>query len=152
MGLDATGLGILTAAPGVGSLISSLVLASLGNFRGKGRLLLGGGIAMGLALVLFANAQGFWLVLFLLAVVGAAGNVCMVTNQALIQINCADRFLGRVMSMYMMAFGMTRLGNIPSGALVDRFGVSLVIAVQGGLFAVIALVVLALTSRIRELE
>ena len=127
MGLDATGLGILTAAPGVGSLISSLTLASLGNYRGKGKLLLGGGIVMGTALVLFANTQRFALVMFLLAIVGAAGNVCMVTNQALIQINCVDRFLGRVMSMYMMAFGLTRLGSIPSGALVDRFGVSAVV-------------------------
>ena len=41
MQLDASGLGILVAAPGVGSLISSLVMASMGDFQGKGKVLSG---------------------------------------------------------------------------------------------------------------
>jgi hypothetical protein len=86
--MDATGLGVLVAAPGMGSLISPLMLASLGDFQGKGRLLLGAGVAMGLSLVLFANVQVFALVLLLLAVVGAANNICMVTNRTLLQMNC----------------------------------------------------------------
>jgi MFS family permease len=151
MGLDASGLGILTAAPGTGSLISSFVLASLGDFRSKGKLLLVSGLVMGLALVGFASTQSFVLALALLAIVGAASNVCMVTNQTLIQVNCDDQFLGRAMSMYMMTFGLTRLGTIPAGGIADNVGVSLVILVQGVLFSLIALLVL-LRPGIRRLE
>jgi predicted MFS family arabinose efflux permease len=151
MGLDAAGLGILTAAPGTGSLISSIILASLGNFRSKGKLLLVSALVMGLALVGFASTQSFWLALLLLAVVGAAGNVCMVTNRTLIQVNCEDQYLGRAMSMYMMTFGLTRLGTIPMGAIADEVGVSLVILAQSGLFVLVS--VLSLLRRgIRRLE
>ena len=151
MGLDASGLGILLAAPGIGSLISAFVLASLGDFRSKGKLLLVSGLVMGLALVGFASTQSFVLALVLLGIVGAASNVCMVTNRTLIQLNCEDQFLGRAMSMYLMTFGLTRLGTIPAGGIADNVGVSLVILVQGALFALVALLVL-LRPGIRRLE
>ena len=69
---------------------------------------------MGLGLVWFANSQVFLLVLILLAVIGAASNVCMVTNRTLLQISCDAPYLGRVMSAYMMMFGMTMLGTMPA--------------------------------------
>jgi predicted MFS family arabinose efflux permease len=137
MGLDASGLGILLAAPGVGSLLSSLALASLGDYQRKGVLLLTSGIVMGAALALFGNVQTFWVVLVLLAIVGGAGNICMVTNRTLLQLNCEPAYLGRVMSAYMMMFGLTQLGTMPTGAVADRFGVPIVITVQGALFALV---------------
>jgi predicted MFS family arabinose efflux permease len=137
MGLDASGLGILLAAPGAGSLISSLALASLGDYQRKGVLLLVSGVAMGVALALFGNVQLFWLVLVLLAIVGGASNVCMVTNRTLLQLNCEPAYLGRVMSAYMMMFGLTQLGTMPAGVVADHFGVPIVVAVQGTLFALV---------------
>jgi Na+/melibiose symporter-like transporter len=152
MGLDATGLGLLLSAPGVGSLISSLTMASLGNFRGKGRLLLISGIVMGASLVAFGNARSFALVLVLLAIVGAASNVCMVTNRTLLQLNCDPPYLGRLMSAYMMMFGLTQLGTMPAGAIADTLGVPLVITVQGALFAVVFVAIWAMGRKIRALE
>ena len=152
MGLDATGLGILISAPGVGSLISSLIMASLGNFKGKGKILLGAGVVMGLALVGFGNVQSFWLVLALLAIVGAASNVCMVTNRTLLQLNCDSPYLGRLMSAYMMMFGLTQLGTMPAGAIADAMGVPLVITVQGALFALIFVVLWVVGRKIKALD
>ena len=152
MGMDAQGLGILMSAPSVGSLISSLSLASLKEFRGKGKLLLVAGIVMGLSILLFSNVRSFALVLFFLAVVGAASNVCMVANQILLQVSCEDRLRGRVMSMYMMMFGLTQLVTIPAGAVADRLGVVLVLTLQGGLFALVYVLVLLLGPKIRRLE
>ena len=152
MHLDASGLGILVAAPGVGSLISSLVMASLGDFQGKGKLLLGSGIILGMSLFLFANTQGFVLVLILLAIVGAASNICMVTNRILLQVNCEAPYLGRLMSAYMMMFGLTQLGTIPVGAFADRFGVPAVLAVLGTLFVLAIVLVWVMQPRIKQLE
>jgi MFS family permease len=151
MQMDATGLGILVAAPGVGSLISSLTLASLGDFRSKGKLLLGSAVALGVAIVLFSNTQVFALVLVLLGVVGAAGNVAMVTNRALLQVNCDASYLGRVMSGYMMMFGLTQLVTIPVGAFADRYGVPLALTVMGALLVVVIAVVWVTQPRIRKL-
>ncbi|MBN1580226.1 MAG: MFS transporter [Anaerolineae bacterium] len=152
MGLDASGLGILIAAPGVGSLISSLIMASRGDFRGKGKILLGSGIVMGLALVWFANTQVFLLVLILLSIVGATSNICMVTNRTLLQLTCDSSYLGRVMSAYMMMFGLTQLGTMPAGAIADRWGVPLVITTQGVLFALTLFLVWLTQPRLKELE
>jgi drug/metabolite transporter superfamily protein YnfA len=95
--------------------------------------------------------RAFPLVLLLLAVVGVTGNVAMVTNQALLQMNCEHAFLGRVMSAYMMMFGLTSLGTMPSGTIADRAGVPIVITVQGALFALIMVLVLLLSPRLRRL-
>jgi MFS family permease len=152
MGLDARGLGILVGAPSVGSLISALVMASLGDFKGKGRILLVAGIALGLLVVGFATTQSFFLALAVLALVGAASNVCMVVNQALLQMSCESAFRGRVMSMYMMVFGLTQFGTMPFGALADAVGVSLVLGLGGGLFALVALSVFVFVPMIRRLE
>jgi MFS family permease len=151
MGLDAAGLGILLAAPGVGSLISSLALAALGDLRGKGRLLIGAGVTLGLFLVLFANVHAFVPVLVLLAVIGVAGNIAMVTNQALLQMNCEPAFLGRAMSTYMMMFGLSSLGTLPAGTIADRVGVPIVVTVQGALFVLIMALVALLSPHLRRL-
>ena len=77
---DASGLGILLAVPSIGSLIASLFLASLGDFQGKGRILLAAGLVMGLSLVAFANVRFFPLVILFLCIAGAMRNAAMITN------------------------------------------------------------------------
>jgi MFS family permease len=150
--LGARGLGILSAAPSVGSLLGSLALASLGDFQGKGRVLLGAGLAMGLALVGFANVQHFWLALLFLVVVGVARNATIITNQTLIQTNCTDEYRGRIMSMYMMTMGLLPLGTIPAGAMADRWGVPVALLVQGGLMAAVFAALWLARSRVRDLN
>ena len=137
MGYSASGLGRLTAAVSVGGLTSSLVLASLGDYQGKARLLLIGGITMGLSIVAYANLPVEGGVLVFLSIVGAAGTVCMVTNQTLLQEASADAYRGRVMSMYMMMFGLAQLGTMPLGALADVLGVQWVLTCQGLAMALI---------------
>jgi MFS family permease len=151
MRLDASGLGVLVAAPGVGSLISSLILASAGRFRGKGKLLLGSALVLGTAIALFANSEVIVVVLILLGIVGAAGNVCMVTNRLLLQVNCDAPYLGRVMSAYMMMFGLTQLITIPVGAFADSFGAPPVLTALGGLMVVVIVGVWVTQPRIRKL-
>ena len=152
MHLDARGLGVLVAAPGAGSLISALAMASLGDFKRKGRLMLGAGVVLGISLVTFANTQTFGLVLVLLALVGATSNICMVTNRTLLQENCEAPYLGRLMSAYMMMFGLTQLGTIPIGALTDRFGVPWMLTILGTLLVLAIATIWMTQPRIRRLS
>ena len=149
---DARGLGILSAAPSVGSLIGSLSLASLGDFRGKGKVLLISGLVMGLALVGFANARYLVPALLLLAIVGAGRNATIITNQTLLQVQSSDAYRGRMMSLYMMTIGLLPLGTIPAGAMADAWGVPVAIPVQGGLMAIIFAALWLARSRVRELS
>ncbi len=149
---DARGLGLLSAAPGLGSLIAAMSLASLGNYRRTGRLLLISGVALGVGLVAFANSRNMALILTALAIVGAASNSCMVGNQTLIQGNCIDRYRGRVLSIYMMTWGLTPLGTLPAGALADHYGVPLVVSAQGILCILSFVGLWFLQPRLRRLE
>ncbi len=128
-----------------------MAMASMGDFRGKGKLLLGSGVVLGVALVLFSNTQVFVLVLILLAIVGATSTICMVTNRILLQVNCDASYLGRLMSAYMMMFGLTQLGTIPVGAFADRFGVPEVLTVLGALLVLAIILVWVMQPRIRKL-
>jgi hypothetical protein len=52
----------------------------------------------------------------------------------------SDRtYHGRVMSIYMMTWSLSPLASLPIGALVDAFGVQQVVAVFGGIVAVVIL-------------
>lgn len=133
MGFEASGLGLLMAAPGVGALVSSLVVASLGDFRRKGLLLIASGILAGGALVLFAGIHYLPLTLLFLAAVGAGENNCMVVTSAMLQTYADPRYRARVMSMLMLVFGLSPLGTLPAGAIADRLGVPLVVGAQGAL-------------------
>lgn len=152
MGLEATGLGTLLAAPGLGSLIVAVLLASLGNFRGKGRLYILAGTFMGLALAVFSQVRSLPVALLSLGIVGAASNACMVVNQTLMQSYSDDGYRGRVMSVYMMMWGLTPLGTIPAGAVADRLGVSVVLMAQGVLLAASFVLAWLLNKRVRAMH
>jgi MFS family permease len=152
LALDARGLGLLVGMPSWGSLASSLALASLGSFREKGKLSLIAGVVLGLAIVAFANSQTLIVAAGLLVIVGASSQACIVTTQTLMQTNSAAEYRGRVMSMYMMMFGLTRLGNIPAGAAADSLGLSVVLALGGGLFALVCALIAVLIPSVRKLE
>ena len=76
----------------------------------------------------------------------------MVNNRILLQINCDAAYLGRLMSAYMMMFGLTQLGTIPIGAFADRFGVPAVLTILGTLFVLVNVVVWVTQPRIKKLQ
>lgn len=152
LGFDASGLGWLLAAPSIGSLVASLGLASLGDLGKKGRLLVGTCVVTGASLILWSNTEWFWLVFLGLVITGAAGNAAMVANNTLLQQGSEPAYRGRVMSVYMMVWGLTPFGSIPLGALADRLGVPFVVNLMGfGLVALTVIVAVAL-PKLRKLD
>jgi len=151
MGLDAAGLGLLMAASSVGSLISSFSVASSGDYRGKGKLLLVGGAIAGISLIFLVMTRSVPLAFLILIFVGAANSVCIITGSTLLQANCAPEFRGRVMGVDMMVWGLAPLGMLPAGALADRIGVAPVIGLQGALALLCFLALAFLTPRLRQL-
>lgn len=150
--LGARGLGLLSAAPGFGSLFGSLALASLGDFRGKGKVLLISGGVMGLGLVGFSNARHFAPAFLFLLLVEAARRGLIITSQTLVQVNCEDAYRGRIMAMYMMTIGFMPLGTVPAGAMADAWGVPVTLTLQGGLMAVFFIVLWLARSKVRTMD
>jgi len=152
LGVQELGFGFLMAMTGIGALIGSLVIANLGDFRRKGALSLVCGIAFGLTLILFANITSLYPALFVLMVVGAVSTSFMSVNNTLIQMNITDEVRGRVMSVYMMTFGLMPLGTLPAGAIAERWGAPIAVTIGGGILAVVVLLLTILRPNVRSLE
>ena len=110
------------------------------------------GVVLGAALILFAQVRWLPAVLISLALVGAMGNLCMVAIETLFQSVPWEEFRGRMMSVYMMSWGLSPLGTIPSGALADQIGVPAVVTMQGALLTLIYLAFALRRPQVRALE
>jgi MFS family permease len=135
------GLGLLNAAAGIGALLGSLVLASLGNYPHKARLQTYTGICFGVSLLGFAIAPSFGFALLILPVLGAASAAYMALNNTLVMEHTPREFYGRVMSVYMMTFSLMPLASVPYAALADEIGLRPTLAMAGALMAYIVAVV-----------
>jgi MFS family permease len=130
--LGAVRLGILMGAAGVGALLGALTLAVRSGTKGLGRwvaLCCGG---FGVSLVLFAFSKSFWLSVLLLLPVGYFNLLQMASSNTLIQVMVPDALRGRAMAVYSMMFmGLAPVGALLGGALSDRIGAPLTVALGG---------------------
>lgn len=114
-------LGMLISISGIGSLVGSLLVASLSNKR-RARILLYGALMMGIALLGFAASTHYWFSVFLLTFVGFGQAARMSLSNVLIQAYVADEFRGRVMSIYMLEMSFLSIALYPISVAADIFG------------------------------
>jgi MFS family permease len=120
---DSTTNGFLQSARGLGALLGALIIASMGRYRYKGRLLMIGAFIFPCMLLVFLSVR--WLPLALLALVGVGlGQMIMMnTSNAIVQTKTPDELRGRVMSIYTLSFfGFMPLGALLAGGLAARLG------------------------------
>jgi len=137
------GLGSLLAAFGVGALVGTLALATVGNVRRKGIILLGAAMFAGLAMVAFSQSRWMPLSLVTLTGVGAAHMMYMTLNNTILQTITPDHFRGRVMSLYMLDHGFVPLGGLMAGTLAEFYGSPMAILI-GGLATVVLILMVGL--------
>src|SRR6266478_1270077 len=128
----ARGLGILMGATGVGALLGALTLAFREGVKGLGRWVAWCSAGFGASLVVFAISHTFWISVILLFPVGYTIMLQMACSNTLIQVMVPDALRGRVMAVYSMMFmGMAPIGALLGGALSDRLGAPLTVAMGG---------------------
>jgi len=134
----ARGLGILMGATGVGALLGALTLALRSGVRGLGRWVAVCCVGFGVSLFLFAFSRHFSLSMVLLLPVGYFMMLQMACSNTLIQTMVPDSLRGRVMALYsMMIMGMAPFGAFFGGALADKLGAPVTVAI-GAVASVIA--------------
>ena len=130
--LGAVRLGILMGATGVGALLGALTLAVRSGVKGLSRWVTVCCAGFGLSLILFASSRSFWLSVLFLLPVGYFIMLQMASSNTLIQVMVPDQLRGRVMAIYSMMFmGMAPVGALLGGALSDRLGAPLTVAMGG---------------------
>jgi MFS family permease len=125
-------LGWLSAASGLGALISGFSLAMRGSTAGLARMVQIATAVLGAALVLFGFSHSLWLSLVLLVFAGFGLIQVASAANTIIQSLVSDDKRARVMSYYTMAFfGSAPFGSLLAGLLAHRFGAPDAVIVTG---------------------
>ena len=142
----AAGYGALTASIGIGAVIGALAIAlRASRIRARGKLMLAGGAAFGLLLILFSASRSLALSLALLALAGCAMIVNNALTNTLLQTSVPDHLRGRVMGFYSFVFvGMAPFGAFLFGVVAEQVGVPATIA-AGGAIVTVAVTIAAWT-------
>ena len=136
LGLDATGLGFLSASSGVGSTLGTLAVAGLGDFQKKGILLTGTALGSGVFLVMFALSPWFALSMVLVAIVGGCLMAYDVTMGTMLQLLSGDEMRGRVLGIYGLTFGFTPVGGFFVGSVATVLSAPIAVSL-GGILVVV---------------
>ncbi|THD57321.1 MAG: MFS transporter [Bradyrhizobium sp.] len=147
------GLGILRAAPAVGALLMTAVLARRAIRRRIGMRMFQAVIVFGVATVVFALSQWMWLSVVALAVLGAADTVSVVIRFSLVQLSTPNEMRGRVGAVnFLFINASNQLGQFESGVTAALFG-AMPAAVLGGVATVVtALLWMKLFPTLRDVE
>lgn len=123
LGSDALEASLLFAVLGVGSLLTSLLLATLGDVPNKGGLFIAALIFGSLVFAGIGLSGEYALTMFFMFAWGLCGGFFINMNQTLIQAHTPAEIMGRVMSIHTLAFmGIGPMGALWAGVMADWIG------------------------------
>jgi MFS family permease len=138
------GLGILQSASGAGTILGSLVLASLGKVTHMGRVIAVCGVLHGVGVVALAFCPLYLLALPILLLTGVADVTMGALRATVLQLRSRRELIGRVMSLHAMSTrGSGPLGQFQAGTLAEIFGVRTGLAIDGAICIGVTLLVVA---------
>ena len=121
-GVGPSGLGLLLSTIGVGALLGTLVIASLGNIRRKGRVLLGTVGVATVGVAAFSQVSSVALSLPVLIVASGGVSSFYALSPAIVQAFVPDHLRGRVWSLGAIGFGLMSVGGLLLGGLAELLG------------------------------
>jgi len=138
-------LGLLRAAPGLGAIVTALLLARFPLHNNAGRILFLCVAGFGLFVTIFGLSSTIWLAVPALVVVGACDMVSVSIRETIMQLWTPDEVRGRVNAVNSVFIGASNeLGEFRAGLVAAWLGA--VVAVVGGGIATMA--VAAIWSRL----
>lgn len=138
LNMNADGAGFLLTVAGIGSLVGNLVIASLGDTRGKNLLLLGMIFTFGITLLLFALSPVYLVSLALLFLTGVGFTGFISVGTTILQITTPPELRGRMMSFWLNGAAMHYIGALPLGYVGENVGWS--VSLGGGAIAMMLVV------------
>ena len=149
--VGATGMGVLMSASGIGAIISSLAIASLPNKK-RGMMMLVSSLILGLTLAGFSFSNNWYLSLGLVGLVGMFHTARMALSNTLLQYYTEPSYRGRVMSIFMMEFGLMSFGVFAAGLLTEAVGVQWAMGSFSIILMILSILAFIYLKRIGKLD
>ena len=141
----------LMAASGGGAVVGALGLASLGDVRRKGILLLCGAVVFAVAIGTFGCSQWMAMSLVCLVIAGASMTTYRSLCNTLCQTTVPDDMRGRVMALFTLAFaGVSPVGNFQAGLVAQYISVHVAVVLGAAIVGLSALIVLLTVPEMRK--
>ena len=140
---DATTVGLLYAAPGMGALVAASTAGWVGAIKRRGLMVVCSILVWGVAMTLFGVVRVLPLALGLLAVAGAADVVSAVFRGTIVQLTVPEHLRGRISGVHVAVVRSgPRLGDLRAGLVAsvssEQFSV-----VSGGILALLGTLLIA---------
>ena len=132
--------GWLVTLGGVGTMVGSLFISWLGAWI-RGLLLILGSLISAIGLVMLAAFPFYLAALGIMVFLGLGDAGRRTLNQALIMTSVDERYQARVMSVFMLNFGLMPLGVLPASIAMEYWGSQEVIFVLGILLLVVTAII-----------
>jgi MFS family permease len=138
-------LGLLFGASGIGTVVGSLLVASFGDYRRKGLLLVSANAAWVIALAIFALSRSFAPAFVMLLLMAAAQSVFSTLVVTLMQGAVEAKMRGRIMSLNtLLMMGVRPLGDFPVSVATSFFGIANAALLSAAVVAVAGAMVFSL--------
>jgi MFS family permease len=149
--LGARGCGLLMSSLGVGALLAALLVATLGGRKeARGGLMLAGAFGMSLFFAILGMEHRAILAGAMLFAVGFGTIVFNTSANSIIQLGAADHLRGRVVGVYIFAFGgLSPFGSAITGWLAGHLGAAATLMICGAIGMVSSLAAWILWNRMR---
>jgi MFS family permease len=130
--MGATGLGILYAAPAVGSLLGSTSLLVAGDLRRKGPAAIVAAIFFAASLALLGMSQWFWMAVAAVAILGFTDSISVAIRRTVVQLLAPDTMRGRAASLItVFAQSTNALGALLAGTASEFWGAPRALVIGG---------------------
>ena len=147
------GLGILRAAPALGSIAVGLWLARHPLRRNAGRVLLFAVAGFGLCVIAFGLSKSFWLSAAILVFYGACDGVSVVVRSTIMQLVTPDEMRGRVSSINgIFISSSNELGAFYGGSMARLLGLVTAVVIGGCAVLGVAVVTAWKAPQLRKLD
>jgi len=121
--MGATGLGILYAAPAVGSLLGSISLLMAGDFKRKGAVAVIAALFFAAGLAFLGISQWFWMAVLAVAILGFMDSISVAIRRTVVQFLAPDTMRGRAASLITVFAQTTNaLGALLAGSASELLG------------------------------
>jgi len=146
-------LGVMRAAPAIGSICVAIWLTRHPLQRNAGRILLFAVAGFGLCTIAFALSRHYWLSVALLVVYGMCDGVSVVLRSTILQLVTPDDMRGRVSSINSIFISSSNeLGAFYDGTMARLLGLVPAVILGGFVTLGVAAVTARLAPRLRRLD
>jgi MFS family permease len=149
LGQDSSGFGygVLIIAMSAGAVIGGIGMEAIGHIRPSTRLAIISTLVFALAIGVFALSRSYLLSVIMLVIAGVSTIASSSISQTVVQLDAPQARRGR----FLGAFGMTSMGlrvgsGVLFGVLGAAIGVPAAVAIDAGILALIAVVLLVVVA------